>query len=297
MLINIILITITIICLLIIITLKYSCKCNTLKNIDGMNNSIPLYLDIPTKLFNIYFPYININYINNKIIKPYVKPNIKTTTSNEITTTSINISNIDLWIQTIPDYEIKIFDILTDKKYDNIYKAIFDIKPEYHKLYNIFYAYMLNRKNSTLIKETDVQNKYIIKKLFNDIDNLYLIPFTETINNVNNLPIITDYNMIDITCKKENKYIPCRIKIIPEPKNFQIIEDKYYQDIIDYYTSMIFVDILKLIPLNEQCNIIIPIEEARQQIFREKLQTTLINVSPPIETTTSRITTCNCGKF
>jgi len=279
--INLILIIITIMCILLIIFIRLSCNCDSPNHfrIDKMENTLPLYLDRPTKLFELYFPYINIKYMNNKISKSI--------TGNE---------SIDQLIQTIPDYETKIFNILTDKKYDNIYKGVFDIKQEYNILYNIFYAYMLNRKNSKFIKETDVQNKYIIKKLFNNTNNLYLVPFTETITNVDSLPVITDYNMIDTVCKKENKYIPCKIKITPEPKNFQIIEDKYYQDIVDYYTSMIFVDILKIIPVNEQCNIIIPMEEERQQIFRDRLQTTFIDISPPIQTTTSRITTCNCQK-
>lgn len=263
-----ILIIIAIICMFLIIRPSYN------SGFNNIENTLPLYLDKPTKLFELYFPYIDIIYINNKIILKSI--------------------NIDVLIQTIPDYETKIFNILTDKKYDNIYKAIFDMKPEYNLLYNIFYAYMLNRINSILIKETDVQNKYIINKLFNDIDNLYLIPFTESIDNINNLPTITDYNMIDTICKKNNKYIPCKIKITPAPKNFQIIEDKYYQDIVDYYTSMIFVDILKLIPLNQQCNVIIPMEEERQKKFRERLKTTFIDILPPIETTISKVTTCSC---
>ncbi len=314
-----------IICIIIIIVLRLSCKCtNVIKpfTIDHMNN-IPLYLDSPTKMIKIYFPYININYINSKIIQPasnicvrrYSKLSEKTvyidkakiysrtrrepvyytsTTSSDI---KKNLATFDTWIQMIPNYETELFNILINKKYDNIYKAIFDIKPEYKKLFNIFNAYIINRKNSTLIKDTDVQNKYIIKKLYNDNDYLYIVPFTETIKNSQDIPIISNFSMIDSICKKHNKYIQCKIKITPEPKNFQIIEDKYYQDIIDYYTSIIFVDIIKKIPSEDKCNIIIPIEEERQKKFKDKLKTTFIDVSIGIDTTTSMVTTCNCGKL
>lgn len=262
MFINLILIIITIMCVSLIIIIKMSCNC-----IDNMDNTMPLYLDRPSKLFDLYFPYINIKYINSKI--------------------ATNQTNIDTILETIPDYETNIFNILTDKKYDNIYKGIFDIKPEYNKLYNIFYAYMLNRKNSKFTKSTDVNNKYIIKKLFNDTDYLYIVPFTGKINNINSLPTITNYDMIDTVCKKDNKYIECRIKITPEPKNFQLIEDKYYQDIIDYFTSLILVDIIKIIPVSEKCYVSLQIEEKRQAIFRTRLSTTFINVIPPIITTSS----------
>jgi len=260
MFINLILIIITIMCVSLIIIIKMSCTC-----IDNMDNTMPLYLDRPSKLFDLYFPYINIKYINSKI--------------------ATNQINIDTILETIPDYETKIFNILTDKKYDNIYKGIFDIKPEYNKLYNIFYAYMLNRKNSTFTKSTDVNNKYIIKKLFNDTDYLYIVPFTSKINNINNLPTITNYDMIDTVCKKDNKYIECRIKITPEPKNFQLIEDKYYQDIVDYFTSLILVDIIKIIPVSDKCYVSQQLEEKRQAIFRTRLSTAFIDVIPPIVTT------------
>ena len=309
---------IILICIIIIIALKLSCKCNNTNLIRSFTNieqdfyidhmkNIPLYLDSPTQMIKLYFPYININYINNKIIKQAIQMYYKPTTTSNIliasnikkttfTPIKIDLSTFDIWIQMIPNYETELFNILTDKKYDNIYKAIFDIKPEYKKLFNIFNAYILNRKNSTLIQDTDVQNKYIIKKLYNDNDYLYIVPFTETIKNSPDIPIISDFSMIDNICKKDNKYIQCKIKITPEPKNFQIIEDKYYQDIIDYYTSMIFVDIIKKIPSEDKCNIIIPMEEERQKKFKEKLQTTIIDMSPPIETTTSLVTTCNCSK-
>ena len=287
MFINLILIVITILCISLVFTIRLSCNC-----IDKMDNTVPLYLDKPTKLFESYFPYIDITYINNKIINPYTTPNI----INNSTSSIQNGINIDLWLQRIPDYETKLFDILTDKKYDNIYKGIFDIKPEYNTSYNIFYAYMLNRKNSTLKKETDIQNKYIIKKLFDDINYLYIIPFAEKITDVIDLPVITNYNMIDTACIKDNKYIQCKIKLTSDPKNFQVIEDKYYQDIVDYYTSLIFVDIINIMPINDKCNIIIPMEEDRQKKFRERLQTVFIDILPPIITTTSSVTTCNCGK-
>lgn len=270
---NIFLIILTIICVLLMVCIKKSCKCNqkkhsfsnVYKKIDMMNNGVSLHLNTPTELFQLYFPYIDTKYMDNKIIS--------------------HNTNIDLLIQTIPEYEIRMFDILTDKKYDNIYKNIFDVKPNYHKLFNIFYAYMLNRKNGTFIKDTDVHNKYIIKRLFNDNNYLYLIPFTATINNVDNLPIITDYDMINTTCKPNNKYIPCKISIIPEPK--EIIENQYYPDIINYYTSMIFVDILKILPIYEQYNAIILIEKEIQKTIMTKLKTIFID--------TPSITTCNCA--
>ncbi len=284
-----ILIIITILCILIIITTRLSCNC-----IDKMEN-IPIYLDKPTKLIEIYFPYIDINYINNKLIKP-INNSLNKKPQATTTALELELSTFDAWIQNIPDYENEMFNILKDQKYNTIYKAIFDIKPQYEELFNIFNAYVINRQNSTFIKDTDVQNKYIIKKLYNDYDYLYIVPFTEKILNPLELPIISDFNMIDTVCKKNNKYIQCKIKIKPEPKNFQIIEDKYYQDIVDYYTSLFFVDIIKKIPIKEKCNIIIPMEENRQAIFRDRLKTTFINILPQIETPPTISTTCNCIK-
>ena len=201
---------------------------------DEGSDYLPLYfLDKPTKTISIYFPYLNIINMNNQL----------------------KIIDINTLIQIIPDYENKLYDILLNKKYEKIYNAIFDIKPLYQKLYNIFNAYVINRKNSTLQKDTDVKNKYIIKKQYNDTDYLYIVPFTYTITNINDIPIITKYNMIETTCKKDEEYIPCKIKITPDKKNYQIIDDMYYDDIVNYLSYLIFNDILELYILQNPDNI------------------------------------------
>jgi hypothetical protein len=219
-------------------------------DIDNLTNIVPLYLDKPSKLLNLYFPYININYMD----------------------TQLKYTSIDTIIQSIDGYENKIYDILTNTKYDKLLNGIFIIKPEYKILYNIFYAYMINRKNSTLIKNTDVKNKYIIKRLFNDMTYLYIVPFTETIQDIKNIPEITDYNMIDTMCKKNDKYIQCKIKIIPPPTNFQKIDDMYYDYISKYITILIFIDIMELAQPSDKCNLIIKQEQIKANEIKKILE-------------------------
>lgn len=219
-------------------------------DVDHLTNIVPLYFDKPSKLLNLYFPYININYMD----------------------TQLKYTSIDTIIQSIDGYENKMYDILTNTKYDKLLNGIFIIKPEYKILNNIFYAYMINRKNSTLIKNTDVKNKYIIKRLFNDMTYLYIVPLTETIQDIKNIPEITDYNMIDTMCKKNDKYIQCKIKIIPTPTNFQKIDDMYYNYISKYITILIFIDIMELAQPSDKCNLIIKQEQIKANEIKNILE-------------------------
>ena len=82
---------------------------NNTSNLEHFTDILPLYFDKPSKLFNLYFPYIDTEYMNNKL----------------------KYNSIDTMIQSIDGYENKIYKLITNNKYDKLFEGIFIIKPEY----------------------------------------------------------------------------------------------------------------------------------------------------------------------
>lgn len=159
-----------------------------------------------------------------------------------------NNMNLD---QLINIYDL--YNIIRDVNYKNIYNAIFDItshntpNPKYHRLYMIYNALMLNLINNKFETNSDVQNKYFIKKLHDDNQYFYLVPINTIINTkseLQDIPIVDNVYIIDQVCKIDDKYTLCKIQIDETPKNFQVTNDEYYDNIKQYLTRLILIDII-----------------------------------------------------